>query len=268
MNRRNQAPARLRSTVLLLRIERTGDRLTEDYMLWAHRKTHLAVRDTLSGMPRGRLLDIAAGEGAMSAAAAEMGFQVSACDLQPENFKAPGVECAPCDLDKNLPFPDASFDCAVCIEAVEHLQNRYAFLAECARILRPGGTLILTTPNVLNLAARLKFLLTGFFPLFARPPGEFVPHPTHTHINPIPYYYLRHALVVNSFKITRVCTDRYRKSSIMLAWLWPVIILASIHSVRKEADLRQRAANREILATMRSGALLFGRTLIIVAERV
>ncbi len=242
--------------------------MTQDYKLWAHSKTHAKVREILSALPRGRLLDIAAGEGAMSAAAKEMGFEASACDLQPDEFKAPGIECARCDLDEGLPFPNESFDCAVCIEAIEHLRDRYAFLAECARVLRPGGSLILTTPNVLNLAARGKYLASGFFPLFNRPVNEFEPHPTHTHINPVPYYYLRHALVAGGFEITRVTTDRFRKSALCLAWLYPVMLLAARHSVRKEADERQRGVNRRILRTMRSGAMLFGRTLIVVARRL
>jgi len=241
--------------------------VTERYRLWAHRKTHAKVRELLSPLPRGRLLDIAAGEGAMSAAAKEMGFDVSACDLQPDRFKAPGVECAGCDLDEGLPFPDESFDCAVCIEAIEHLRDRYAFLAECARVLKPGGSLVLTTPNVLNLAARGKYLASGFLSLFDRPVNEFEPHPTHTHINPITYYYLRHALVASGFEITRITTDRFRKSALCFAWLYPVILLASKHSIRNETDERQREVNRQILRTMRSGALLFGRTLIVVARR-
>jgi 2-polyprenyl-3-methyl-5-hydroxy-6-metoxy-1,4-benzoquinol methylase len=226
------------------------------------------VREILSSLPRGKLLDIAAGEGALSAAASELGFTVSACDLQPQNFKAPGIDCAPCNLNEGLPFPDESFDCAVCIETIEHLRDRYAFLAGCARVLKPGGTLILTTPNVLNLAARARYLASGFFPLFGRPVNEFEPHPTHTHVNPIPYYYLRHALVVNNFEITSVITDRYRKNALLLAWFYPLVVLASKHSVRKETDSRQRKINREILRTMRSAALLFGRTLIVVARRV
>jgi 2-polyprenyl-3-methyl-5-hydroxy-6-metoxy-1,4-benzoquinol methylase len=241
--------------------------LTGEYRLWAHKKTHARVRKILSGLPRGRLLDIAAGEGALSAAAADMGFQVSACDLQPEKFKAPGIDCTMCNLDEKVPFDDASFDCAVCIEAIEHLRDRYAFLAECARIIRPGGTLVLTTPNVLNLAARVKYLFTGFLPLFSRPVSEFEARPTHAHINPIPYQYLRHALVSNGFEPTLITTDRYRKSALAFSWLYPFLFFASKHSVRKESLPEQRRVNVQILRTMRSAALLFGRTLIVVANR-
>ncbi len=47
-----------------------------------------------------------------------------------------------------LPFPSASFDVITCLEAIEHIPARAAaaFLAECCRILRPGGILVLSTP--------------------------------------------------------------------------------------------------------------------------
>ncbi len=240
----------------------------EDYKLWSHPKTHAKVCEIISRLPRGRLLDIASGEGALSAAASGMGFEVTACDQAPENFKAPGIECVRCDLDEKLPFPDESFECGVCIEAIEHLRDRYAFLSECARVLAPGSKLVVTTPNILNLESRRRFFTSGFFPLFTRPANEFENDPAHTHINPVPYYYLRHALVQSGFKMVKVCTDRYRKSALALAWLYPAVVLGARHSIRKETDPRQRAVNREIVRTMCSAPVLFGRTLIVVAERV
>jgi len=239
-----------------------------EYKLWAHEKTHAKVHEILSSLPRGRLLDIGAGEGAMSAAAKEMGFTVAACDHQPGIFKAPGIECSPCNLDGGLPFPEASFDHAVCIETVEHLRDRYAFLAECARVIRPGGTLVVTTPNILNMASRFKYLFSGFFPLFSRPVNEFEPDPTHTHINPVTYYHLRHALVAGGFELHEARTDRFRLSAMLLAWMYPALLFATARSMRKEHDPRQREANREIRKAMNSAALLFGRTLIVAAKRL
>jgi len=236
------------------------------YTVWAHWKTHAAVERILDGLPRGRLVDLAAGHGAMSDAARHMGFDVTACDIQPENFRAPGIRCVGCDLNGRMPFDDASFDVAVCVEGIEHLRDRYAFLRECFRILRPGGALVLTTPNVLNLSSRLRFFLGGFPSLF-RPPNEFRPDPSHGHISPTPWYYLRHALLLSGFTDLRVHTDRYRRSALLLAWLYPAVVLAGRHCTRRERDPAQRAANRELLREMRSAALLFGRTLIAVAAK-
>jgi len=46
-----------------------------------------------------------------------------------------------------LPFPDASFQCVVCSEVIEHIPDQPEVLGEMTRVLRPGGTLILGTPD-------------------------------------------------------------------------------------------------------------------------
>jgi SAM-dependent methyltransferase len=51
-----------------------------------------------------------------------------------------------------LPFDDASFDAVVSFQVIEHVSAPREFLAECARVLRPGGRLILSTPNRLTFS--------------------------------------------------------------------------------------------------------------------
>jgi len=51
---------------------------------------------------------------------------------------------ASCD---SLPFPDASFDLAISFETIEHIETQQAFIAELARVLRPDGVLLLSSPN-------------------------------------------------------------------------------------------------------------------------
>lgn len=51
------------------------------------------------------------------------------------------------DLDAALPFADGAIDLIVLREVVEHLQRVSPLLAECRRVLRPGGRVALTTPN-------------------------------------------------------------------------------------------------------------------------
>ncbi len=53
-----------------------------------------------------------------------------------------------------LPFPDATFDGAIFTEVLEHIAiaNPVSVIKEIARVLKPGATVLLTTPNVCNLA--------------------------------------------------------------------------------------------------------------------
>jgi SAM-dependent methyltransferase len=51
-----------------------------------------------------------------------------------------------------LPFAEGTVDVVCCLQVIEHLWDQPAFLAECRRVLRPAGTLLLTTPNRLTFS--------------------------------------------------------------------------------------------------------------------
>jgi 2-polyprenyl-3-methyl-5-hydroxy-6-metoxy-1,4-benzoquinol methylase len=57
---------------------------------------------------------------------------------------------------KRIPFPDTRFDLVIMVEVLEHVIDKVGLLREVARVLRPGGTLFLTTPNPDSLALRLE----------------------------------------------------------------------------------------------------------------
>jgi len=75
------------------------------------------------------------------------GYEVQAVDVQPL-LKVAGVPFTRADMNAPLPFADDGFDAVACIDGIEHLERPFDFVRECRRILRPGGVLLLSTPNI------------------------------------------------------------------------------------------------------------------------
>ena len=65
------------------------------------------------------------------------------------------------NADTVLPLRSNSIDAFISIEGIEHLLSPHHFAGEIYRVLKPGGLLILTTPNISSLSSRIQFLLRG-----------------------------------------------------------------------------------------------------------
>jgi 2-polyprenyl-3-methyl-5-hydroxy-6-metoxy-1,4-benzoquinol methylase len=112
-----------------------------------------------------RLLDIAAGSGAMALRLQEMGHTVTACDYVKDNFRLhDSIEFFQLDLNTQFSavLPDL-FDGVIAVEIIEHLENPRNFLREIFAKLAPGGRLILTTPNLDNPVSIAMFIRLGWF---------------------------------------------------------------------------------------------------------
>lgn len=88
-----------------------------------------------------------------------VGVDVSANAV--EEARSLGLQASEIDDATSLPFPDASFDVITCIEVLEHLFNPNDAIDEMSRVLKPGGILIVTVPNVVHWARRVEFAMFG-----------------------------------------------------------------------------------------------------------
>lgn len=174
-------------------------------------------------LSRLRVLDVGAGRGALSARLKDAGFDVSACELHAEMFECDGVECRQADITQSIPYDDKAFDAAVAVEVVEHLVNPDRLFAEAARVLKPGGIFAISTPNILSLKSRLRFLACGFFYSFK--PLDLENKRGLEHVSSLTLDQLRYLAHRHGFEIATVGIDKRQTSSALLLALVPLLWL-------------------------------------------
>jgi 2-polyprenyl-3-methyl-5-hydroxy-6-metoxy-1,4-benzoquinol methylase len=92
--------------------------------------------------------------------------RVVATDIVSYDSAPAGVSSVLADLNEPTPIDDRSIDLIVAVEVVEHLENIRAACREFARLLRPRGSIVLTTPNNESLRAIGSLALRGHFSAF------------------------------------------------------------------------------------------------------
>lgn len=111
------------------------------------------------------VLDVGGGIGEMSRRLAARGMKVTFTDLSQYNIRraqSMGFRALHVDLNNGLrELSDAEFDGVVILEVIEHVVAAEQLLAEIARVLKPGGFLILSTPNFTYFLNRLRILFGG-----------------------------------------------------------------------------------------------------------
>jgi len=147
--------------------------------------------------PSSTLLDLAAGSGAMSLRLHDLGFQVTATDIVPDNFR----------LHDRMPFVSANlnkdfsreisprYDAVMAVEIIEHIENPRHFLRECYALLKPGGVLALSTPNLDSPVSKAMYARFGTFQAFTD-----ADYKNSGHITPVGPWYLSHCVRETGFE--------------------------------------------------------------------
>ena len=216
---------------------------------------------------RGKVLDIGCGDGDYAYNLHKMGFDVLAGDMDVERFRYHNqIKFQKCNITEKLPFEDNSFDYVLLVEVIEHLKNPYDVIRELRRILRPGGGLILSTPNILNLKSRIRFLFEGCWEYFREIPLEHSQNPKEViwnlHLIPWRYHELEYLLHYNGFKVDGIFTSKYKGFG--LALLVPLIkiqLKLKKDRAKKKGGIDFSRINKILL----SKDLLFGEHLIVKA---
>jgi 2-polyprenyl-3-methyl-5-hydroxy-6-metoxy-1,4-benzoquinol methylase len=115
----------------------------------------------------GELLDLGCGSGELARHLAVVGYGVTGCDIAPQMLK----QAAAADAERavhwirlesrwrTLPLTSDSIDVVVAASVLEYVRDPAGVLAECARVLRPGGVLLCTVPNVADPVRWLEWPL-------------------------------------------------------------------------------------------------------------
>ena len=176
--------------------------------------------------PKGlNILDVGAGEGALTQELHNMGHQMQACDFSPEAFIFSPVKCDGVDITLPFPYDDLSFDRVIAVEVTEHILDHETFFSEINRILKPGGKLYVSTPNILSMKSRFRFLFRGF--PYAFKPLDMERHDGMQHVASLSLDQYNYLALKHGFMEAEYGIDRKQSTSRWLrVLLFPLMFLS------------------------------------------
>lgn len=116
----------------------------------------------------GSILDYGSGKGQFLKLAHSQKFRnLTGTDIMPRPDDLPQeISWTQTDLNEELPFEKESFDVIVALEVIEHLENPRHMMRVLNKLLKPGGHLILSTPNNHSWRSIMTFIVRGHFVSF------------------------------------------------------------------------------------------------------
>lgn len=216
------------------------------------------------------VLDLACGRGALLKAlrAALPEIRLTGADISEGSIaevKSFGFEAFVVDVTRPFPFAEGAFDCVIFGEVIEHVIDPDATLLEIGRVLRLGGTLIVTTPNLASWYNRILLLL-GIQPIFTETSlhvnlgrkfrflGQW--RETQGHIKIFTLAALKEMLTANGFVVDSVCGAAFLQP----APLW-LVDKAFSYSPSLASNFIVQATNRKAVQTAYPGRVVANASL-------
>ena len=206
-----------------------------------------------------RILDLGCRSGALLQAIAQFyedkgwqpGEYLLGADLNDDDFRAP-VPFRQMDLRQPLDLQEETFDLIIAQEVLEHIRRVYPLLEELRAALNPGGRLLLSVPNMMNMRSRIRFFCSGRFHSFS---GFDIDHTDRDngegHINPFPVQFWDYGLRYAGFSEIRYKTDRLKKGSLGWSLLFAPVLWLGGWTLHKQERRNGDRVYRQNLRAMR-----------------
>jgi 2-polyprenyl-3-methyl-5-hydroxy-6-metoxy-1,4-benzoquinol methylase len=224
------------------------------------RSSKIFMRAMVSAQRKLRILDVGCGTGLNASLLSEQGHQVSGVDVSSvaiEKFQARGFQGLVGNIENGLPeLPEASFDMVFTSEVIEHCPDTASFLSSIYALLKPGGSLLLSTPNSAFWASRIMALL-GYTAVDYEHPG---------HVRFFSKRNLVAAITKAGFEVTTVAA-RHMYFIIGPRWGDPISPLLQKIGFEKEAHFAAHSHFWQLSRFARRADGFWADTLIVRAEK-
>lgn len=226
--------------------------------------TNLAMLESIrgyleeTGAPL-RILDLGCHSGALLGAIARLyeekgwpaGDYLLGADINGDSFQA-NVPFQEVDLRQPLDLQGRTFDLIIAQEVLEHIRRVYPLLEELRAALNPGGCLLFSVPNMMNMRSRLRFLCSGRFYSFS---GLDLDHTSRDHgeghINPLPVQFWDYGLRYAGFSEIRYKTDRLKKGALAWSLLFAPVLWLGVRLLIKQGHRHGDRIYRQNLRALR-----------------
>jgi 2-polyprenyl-3-methyl-5-hydroxy-6-metoxy-1,4-benzoquinol methylase len=221
---------------------------------------------------KGKVLDLGCGDGKTGKKLLDLGYKVEAFDMDEKRFEfKQEIPFKSGSLGKPLPYGNEEFDLVILMEVIEHIYNPDFVISQIYRILKAGGKLILSTPNILNIGSRLRFLFEGSYEFFREPALDYADcFPAalqNMHVIAWRYQELEYLVHKNRLSLTGIYTDRVKKSLIFLAAIMKPLILLQQNLKQRRARKKGGVSYSRINKILLTPELFLGRHLVLKCQK-